>query len=93
MVMSRHLTVAIALISSLALPSCSLFQSENVTLCQEAMQINADQLKAGDEDRTKLIRRCRAEAGIHTPDQWKCIITEMTQGKVYAEAMGLCGAK
>ena len=45
MVMLRYFAAALALIFSLGLPGCGLFQSKEVTLCQEAMKMNADQLK------------------------------------------------
>jgi hypothetical protein len=93
MVMSRYFAAALALISSLGLPGCGPFQSEKVALCQEAMRMNADQLRAGEVARNKLVDRCSAQAGIHTLDQWKCIATEMKQGKSYTEAGNTCGSK
>ena len=93
MVMLRYFAAALALIFSLGLPGCGLFQSEEVTLCQEAMKMNADQLRAGEVARNKLVNGCRTKAGIHTRDQWKCIIAEMKQGKLYTEAGTTCGPK
>ena len=93
MVMLRYFAAALALISSLGLPSCDLFQSEEVTLCQEAMEMDADQLKLGEVARNRLVSGCRTKAGVHTRDQWKCIIAEMKQGKSYTEAGTTCGSK
>ena len=93
MVMLRYFAAALALISSLGLPSCGLFESDEVTLCQEAMKMHADQLGAPEEARPKFVKGCRMKAGIHTRDQWKCIIAEMKQGKAYVEAGNACGSK
>jgi hypothetical protein len=92
-VMLRYLAAALALIFSLSLPGCGPFQSEKVTLCQEAMKMNADQLRAGEVAKNKLVNGCRMKAGIYTRDQWKCIIAEMKQGKSYTEAGTTCGSK
>ena len=93
MVMLRYFAAALALIFSLGLPGCGLFQSEEVTLCQEAMKMDADQLKVGEVARNRLVNGCHTKAGVHTRDQWKCIIAEMKQGKSYAEADNTCGSK
>jgi hypothetical protein len=93
MVMLRYFAAALALIFSLGLPGCGPFQSEKVALCQEAMKMNADQLRAGEVARNKLVDRCSTQAGIHTRDQWKCIVAEMKQGKSYTEAGNTCGSK
>lgn len=89
--MSRYAVAALVLISSLGLPGCSTFQSENVTtLCEEAMTIKADQLRVGTDGRARFLRRCSTEADIYTEGQWKCIITEMKRGKPYAGVIGGC---
>jgi hypothetical protein len=93
MVMLRYFAAALVLIFSLGLPGCGLFQSEEVTLCQEAMKMDADQLKLGEVARNRLVSGCRTKAGVHTLDQWKCIIAEMKQGKLYTEAGNTCGSK
>jgi hypothetical protein len=93
MVMLRYFAAALALIFSLGLPGCGLFQSEEVTLCQEAMKMDADQLKLGEVARNRLVSGCLTKAGVHTRDQWKCIIAEMKQGKSYTEADNTCGSK
>jgi hypothetical protein len=93
MVMLRYFAAALALIFSLGLPSCGLFQSEEVTLCQEAMKMDADQLKLGEVARNRLVSGCLTKAGVRTRDQWKCIIAEMKQGKSYTEANNTCGSK
>jgi hypothetical protein len=93
MVMLRYFAAALALVFSLGLPGCDLFQSEEVTLCQEAMKMDADQLKVGEVARNRLISGCRTKAGVHKRDQWKCIIAEMKQGKSYTEADNTCGSK
>jgi hypothetical protein len=93
MMMLRYFAAALALIFSLGLPGCGPFKSEKVALCQEAMRMNADQLRAGEEARNELVDRCSTQAGIHTLDQWKCIVTEMKQGKSYTEAGNTCGSK
>ncbi len=43
------------------------------------MKMNADQLKAGEVARNKLVNRCSTQVGIHTRDQWKYIVAEMKQ--------------
>jgi hypothetical protein len=55
MMMLRYFAAALALISSPGLPSCDLFRSEEVTLCQEAMKMDADQLKLGEVARNRLV--------------------------------------
>ena len=93
MVMLRYFVATLASISSLGLSGCDLFQSEEITLCQEAMQIDADQLKLGEVARNRLVSGCSTKGGVHTRDQWKCIIAEMKQGKAYSEADNTCGSK
>jgi hypothetical protein len=93
MMMLRYFAAALALIFSLGLPGCGPFKSEKVALCQEAMKMNADQLKAGEEARNNLVNRCSTQAGIYTLDQWKCIVAEMKQGKSYTEAGNTCESK
>ena len=93
MVMLRYFAAALALIFSLGLPGCGPFKSEKVALCQEAMKMDADQFKLGEVARNRLVSGCRTKAGVHTRDQWKCIIAEMKQGKSYTEADNTCGSK
>jgi len=93
MVMLRYFAAALALIFSLGLPGCGPFKSEKVALCQEAMKMDADQLKLGEVARNRLVNGCRTKAGVHTRDQWKCIIAEMKQGKSYTEAGNTCASK
>ena len=93
MVMLRYFAAALALIFSLGLPGCGPFKSEKVALCQEAMKMDADQLKLGEVARNRLVSGCRTKAGVHTRDQWKCIIAEMKQGKSYTEAGNTCASK
>ncbi len=93
MVMLRYFVAAFVLIFSLGLPGCGPFESEEVTLCQEAMKVNADQRRAGEEARRRLLQGCRMQAGIHTRDQWQCIIAGMKQGRSYTEMGTTCGYK
>lgn len=90
---ARSLVAVLALIASLSLPACNLIQSERVSLCQEAMEMNANQLKAGEAGRKKFILGCRTNANIYTSDQWKCITNEMKHGKAYVEATNTCAPK
>jgi hypothetical protein len=66
--------------------------SERVTLCKEAMRLNADQLKPGAEGRKKLIAGCRLDANQVTPQQWRCVIAAMKQGAAYRESLTQCQA-
>ena len=91
MVMLRYFAAALALISSLGLLSCGLFEPNEVALCQEAMKMHADQLGAPEEARTKFVNGCSTRASIRTRDQWRCIIAGMKQGKAYVEAGDTCG--
>ncbi len=89
--MKRKLALVVGLLSiAVMLVYSGFFDSERVSLCKEAMALNAEQLRSGDKGRQKFMDACRLEANQVTPDQWRCVIAGMKKGIAYRAALTDC---
>jgi hypothetical protein len=79
-------TAVLVLLISLGLSGCS----EQASLCEEATNMKADQLKVTGPTRKKFLDECRTQAMAFTTEQWKCLITRMEQREAFEKAMGTC---
>ncbi len=79
-------TAVLVLLISLGLSACS----EQVSLCNKAMNLKSDQLKVTDTTRQKFLDQCRSKGRAYTTEQWECLITRMEQRETYEKAMAAC---
>ena len=90
----RYFIPVLTLLSSFGLPACTETEvGQGVALCRQAMELNAKQLEANPEQRQKFIGGCAIGGGGRTPNQWKCVISEMKQGELYLKATDKCFLK
>ncbi len=86
---------ALALISSLNLSGCTDAEpDQSTTLCIEAMEINASQLRWNNERKQEVINHaCAKGASARTAEQWQCVITAMKKSEPYVKATDTCFAR
>ncbi len=61
--------------------------------CQEAMKLNAAQLRSDAEGTQRLIEGCEQAMFEHGAEDWKCVVAAMKSGKKYLPATEECFKK
>jgi hypothetical protein len=90
----RYFVLALTLIFSLNLSGGTKVESDqSITLCKEAMELNASQLGADEQRREKYIQGCTQAVVGRTPEQWQCVVAAMKQGESYLKATATCFPK
>lgn len=74
--------------ASVALSACG----EQQSLCRQAMEMRATELKASESDRAKFLENCRRRANAYPAEKWRCIVTHMEKGSAYDKAVETCAA-
>jgi hypothetical protein len=65
----------------------------SIGACQEAMRINALQLKSDEESTQRLVEGCEQGMFEHGATEWKCVAAAMKGGKKYLAATDECFKK
>ena len=90
----RYFVPALTLISSLNLSGCTKVEpNQSITMCKEAMELNASQLRVNEQRREEYIEGCTQAIIGRTPEQWQCVVAAMKQGKSYLKATDTCFPK
>jgi hypothetical protein len=79
--------LVLGLIIALGLAACS----KQVSLCEEAMRLRANELGVPDKEQQKFVDICSSRATAHTVEQWECMISAMKKGTAYEQATEQCG--
>lgn len=66
------------------------FDGEQVSLCNEAMNMKSEQLKLTDTTRKRILEQWRSKGMAYTTQQWECLITRLEQREAYDKAMVTC---
>jgi hypothetical protein len=90
----RYFVPALTLISFLNLSGCTKVEpNQSTALCKEAMELNASQLRVGEQRREEYIEGCTQAVVGRTPEQWQCVLAAMKQGESYLKATDTCFPK
>jgi hypothetical protein len=83
--------IMLAAVSMVTLWGCeSAGPGPAMAACEEAMALNAKQLRETEEGTQRLIEGCTQATFEHGASTWQCVVAEMKQGKKYMEATDKC---